>query len=105
MKLRCWPRPRTSVEEGMVCDLDWSWIKTLPGERVGELRIGDTIGGLDNLRIIFFVADEYHKEGEMPVIWVLAVLQKRKNDFTANEVRNFKARKTLIVERFYRNPP
>ncbi|HEY7154191.1 MAG TPA: hypothetical protein VH575_09575 [Gemmataceae bacterium] len=98
LKLRYWP----GGDGGQVVDLDWSWIRTLPGLRVGELRIHDTIAGNDNLRIIFFVGDESEKD-PLPLIWVLRVMQKRKNDFTANEVNIFKARRRLVMERFYNN--
>jgi hypothetical protein len=72
----------------------------LPGLCVAELRIHDTIAGNDNLRIIFFVGDEARRE-PMPFIWVLRVMQKKKNEFTSNEVNIFKARRKLVMERFY----
>lgn len=80
-------------------DLDWSWIKALPRQRVGELRISDTIGGHNNLRVIFF--DPEIESEPMPMIWVLAVLQKKRDDFTAGQISSFKLRRATVLERFY----
>jgi hypothetical protein len=101
LKLRYWPNPSTSDASGSVLDLDWEWIRGLPGMRIGELRIHDTIGGHNNLRIIFFVADRAPHGGELPCIWILSVFQKKRNDLTAAQLANFKARRTIILERFY----
>ena len=68
---------------------------------VGELRIDDTIGGCDNLRIIFFRGDPKVKE-PLPMIWILHVLQKKRNDFTTHNLTTFKARRTLVLERYYK---
>jgi hypothetical protein len=38
------------------------------------------------------------------MLWVLSVLQKKRDDFTDAQIRNFKVRRTLILERFYHNP-
>ena len=69
--------------------------------KVGELRVHDTIGGNDNLRIVFFVGDESIRE-PLPMIWILAVIQKRRDDFSRHQIAVFKARRTLVVERFCR---
>ena len=45
LKLRFWPTGDVGDESGTLMDLDWSWVKSLPGTRIGELRIHDTIGG------------------------------------------------------------
>jgi hypothetical protein len=84
-------------------DLDWSWIRALPGLKVGELRIWDSIGGNDNLRIIFFVG-EAPAEAQWRIIWILRVMQKKRDDFSGNELSIFRARRALVMERFYRNP-
>jgi hypothetical protein len=86
---------------GEVIDLDWSWIRSLPNKKVGELRIHDTIGGNDNLRVIFFVGPP---DQRMPktCIWILAVIQKKKDDFSRNEIAVFNARRILVWERFYK---
>lgn len=82
-------------------DLDWSWVRSLPGKNIGELRIGDTIAGHDNLRVIFFVPPEKTKP---PMIWVLAAFQKKRDDFTKAQIDTFAFRRVLVLERFYKNP-
>ncbi len=99
LKLRFWPQPQPKDEGGNVLDLDWCWIRALAGKRVGELRIHDRIGNCDNLRVIFF--DPRRDAQPMPTIWVIAVLQKKRNDFTRAQIANFNARRLLVVERFY----
>ena len=81
LKLRFWPSPKPEEQTGQVLDLNWEWIKALKGLRVGELRIDDTIGGHDNLRIIFHCGDP-EVCVPLPVIWVICVFQKKRNDFT-----------------------
>src|SRR5580704_15990787 len=67
LKLRFWPRSQNNeLENGQLVDLDWSWIRALPGLRIGELRIQDSIGGNNNLRIIFFEG-EHVNENVMPI--------------------------------------
>jgi hypothetical protein len=101
LKLRYWPQSLTTEQpSGNVVDLDWSWIKSLPNEKVGELRVEDTIGGHDNLRIIFFVGPP-HERMPKTCIWILAVLQKKRDDFSANQIATFRARKRLVCQRFY----
>ncbi|NLE39222.1 MAG: hypothetical protein GX621_14460 [Pirellulaceae bacterium] len=79
LKLRFWPENHPETEDGQVLDLDWSWVRSLSGKNIGELRIGDTIAGHDNLRVIFFVPQEKTKP---PIIWVLAAFQKKRDDFS-----------------------
>jgi len=102
LKLRFWPKYYPEVDGGEVLDLDWSWIKALKGRRVGELRVHDTIGGCDNLRVIFF--DPQRDTRPLPMLWVLAVFQKKRDDFTKAQIANFKMRRQLVIERFYENP-
>jgi hypothetical protein len=101
LKLRYWPQRNPQDDSGQLLDLDWSWIQSMPGKRVGELRIHDTIAGNDNLRIIFFVGDEMFRE-PLPIIWILRVMQKDRNDFSRHDIAVFKARRTLVIERFYK---
>ena len=102
LKLRFWPDPPLSDEAGRFLDIDWDWIKALPGHNVGELRINDEIGGHKNLRLIFYKGPLV--EGvQMPIIWVLAVLPKKRMDWTQANILTFKGRKTLVFERYYRN--
>jgi hypothetical protein len=102
LKLRYWPSNHPEDESGKIIDLDWSWIKSMPGLNVGELRIRDDIAGNDNLRIIFFVGDAEVRE-PLPVIWILRVMQKSRDDFSKHDIATFRARRLLVVERFY-NP-
>src|SRR5215218_7132165 len=74
LKLRYWPAFSTTEPSGRVVDLDWSWIRALSNLKVGELRIDDTIGGMDNLRVIFFVGPASEKF-PMTCIWILSVFQ------------------------------
>lgn len=101
MKLRYFPEAQTVLPNGHILDLDWEWIKALPGLHIGELRIDDIIGGHDNLRVIFFVGDRAVRR-PLPVIWLLAVLQKKRQDFTANQIEVYRDRRTLVLERSYR---
>lgn len=100
LKLRHWPQQPD--ESGQIVDLDWCWIKSLPGLNVGELRINDVIAGNDNLRVIFFVGDAALCE-PLPMIWILSVIQKKRQDFTANQIRIFRGQREIVLERFYRN--
>lgn len=101
LKLRYWPDNHPEDESGQLLDLDWSWIKSMPGMDVGELRVHDTIGGNDNLRIIFYVGDKKICE-PLPMIWVIRVIQKARDDFSKHDITTFKARRLLVIERFYK---
>jgi len=100
LKLRYRPENHPTDDRGTVVDLDWSWIRALPHLDVGELRIHDTISGHDNLRAIFFIGDRNFRE-PLPMIWVLNVMQKKRDDFTTHQLRVFRARRLLVLERFY----
>lgn len=100
LKLRYWPDDVTIEKSGIVVDLDWSWIEALAGKKVGELRIDDKIGGHDNLRIIFHV-DPPPSPPNMRCVWILAVMQKKRNEFTAHNIATFRARRLLVRTRFY----
>jgi hypothetical protein len=100
LKLRYWPERNPESEEGNLLDLNWSWVQSLRGLHVGELRVDDRIAGMDNLRIIFFVGDSKVQK-PLPMIWVLRVMQKKRQDFSRNDLRVFRARRTLVLERFY----
>jgi len=101
LKLRFWPGCASQDRGGQLLDLDWSWIKALPGKCIGELRIHDTIGNCDNLRVIFHVPS---LETKPPILWVLSVLQKKRDDFTSTQIRNFEIRRSLVYERYYNTP-
>jgi hypothetical protein len=101
LKLRFWPTYQHVFANGHVLDLDWEWIRALKSLQVGELRIDDVIGGKNNLRVIFFVGDESIRD-PLPMIWILSVLQKKRQDFTEANIECFRARRTLVIERFYK---
>lgn len=101
LKLRFWG------PQGLVEDLDWDWIKALREKRIGELRIGDVLGDRDNLRVITWhpsidLSPNWNPNSEpVPHIWILAVLQKKRNDFTDGNLKNFLLRRQTVIERFY----
>lgn len=99
LKLRFWPTSHPTDDSGRLLDLDWEWIRAMKGLKVGELRIQDTIGGHDNLRIIFYVGDPKFDD-PMRRIWVLAVMQKKRQDFSRANIATFRARRLLVIERF-----
>jgi len=101
LKLRFWPDRHPEDDNGVIVDLNWSWIKALAGKKVGELRIDDIIGGRDNLRVIFF---DPQRSSSVSVIWILAILQKKRDDFTHAQISNFKLRRQIVLERFYSGP-
>jgi hypothetical protein len=98
LKLRYWPLKDAADESGLLIDLDWSWIKSLQGQHVGELRIHDNLDGRDNLRVIFF--DPQIRE-PLPMLWVIAVMQKTRMDFSTANIDTFRVRKQLVMHRFY----
>jgi len=102
LKLRYWPDGAIDRGGGVLLDLDWEWIKALPNEKVGELRIADHIAGHDNLRLIFYVGGP-GVQTPLPIIWILAVLQKKRTEFTSRDIDVFHARRVLVDERFYKN--
>jgi hypothetical protein len=101
LKLRYLPARAAVGPSGQLIDIDWSYIKSLPNLRIGELRIHDTIGGHDNLRIIFFVGPPSDLF-PMTCIWVLSVFQKKRDDFTSAQIRIFRAKREIVLARFYR---
>ncbi len=101
LKLRYWPTQDPTDEGGHLLDLDWSWIEAARGLRIGELRIRDKIGDHDNLRIIFWVPNRQLETEPLPVIWILSVMQKKRNDFTTQNISVFKARRRLVMIRHY----
>ncbi len=103
LKLAFWPQGRPDA--GQAGDLDWEEIKAMPAPRACELRIDDVIGGFNNLRVIFYV---FHpvvvRPGEkLPRLWTIGVMQKKTQRFSANDLRTFKARVTVLRRREYSN--
>ena len=102
LKLRFWPDQEPTDGAGRLLAVDWDWIRALPGHSIGELRITDEIGGHRNLRLIFYKGDKID-DSTIPIIWVLAVLPKKRTDWTTANIATFKARKILLHERYYKN--
>lgn len=100
LKLRFWPDSAPLSEAGQVLDLDWEWVKGLPFNDVGKLRIHGTIAGDDNLRVIFHVGGDKLKD-PLPIIWILRVFQKKRDDFSSRDLDGFKERRRLIRRDFY----
>ena len=98
MKLAYWP---TGLHDGDVdgSDLDWDWITTLEKKRIGELRIDETIGGFNNLRVIFFKANTCLANKTMNRIWILTVFQKKSQGVRQGQIKSFDGARTIIVER------
>ena len=99
LKLRYWPATLATADGGQVLDLDWSWVRAVRELRVGELRVDDVIGGQDNLRVLFYVDD---RKGfvPLPVIWILWVMQKKRDYFSAPDLGVMRTRRLLVRERF-----
>lgn len=100
LKLRFWPESTVAGPSGELVDLDWSWVRALEGLKVGELRIRDMIGAHDNLRIIFHIGPPT-EEASRRIAWVLAVMQKRRDDFSRHDLAIFRARRLMVRTRFY----
>ena len=105
LKLRFFPEKHPGDESGVVLDVDWSWIQALKGKGVGELRINEVIGGHDNLRVIFFQGDEKMPDliSGKPIIWILHVMQKKRQRFTPGEIEVMRGRRALVMERYYKS--
>lgn len=103
LKLAFWPSGLDDDDDDgeAGADLDWDWITSLEKKRVGELRIDETIGGFNNLRVIFFKANICLPSEDMNRIWILTVFQKKSQGFGDPEIRAFAAARTLIVQRYY----
>jgi hypothetical protein len=100
LKLRYWGE---RAAEG-VMDLSYESIKAMAGSGVYELRLDDEIGGHRNIRVIFLDPPGAWKTNAVypkPVLWVLETLPKKRQDWTANDIDRFWAKRTIIKERFY----
>ena len=102
LKLRFFPSGIDERNDGDLADLNWDWIKGLGDINVGELRIDDEIGGHDNLRVIFYVADKTIDGEPLPRIWILTVIQKKEQRFSPGALKTFKAHRGIIFDRYYR---
>jgi len=100
LKLRFCPDGATELANRQVLDLNWDWVEGIPSRDIGELRIGDVIAGKDNLRIIFYVGGRTAPDS-LPIIWVLRVFQKKRQDFSENDIAGFREKRRQIRRRFY----
>jgi hypothetical protein len=100
MKLRYWPEMHPTDESGLLLDLDWSWVQACKGLRIGELRINESLAGFDNWRVIFFEGPKPEGD-EMHRLWILQFMKKKGNDFTDADIKTFKLRRLMVIERYY----
>lgn len=105
LKLRWWDE-RHLHPLGMLMDHTYEAIKALAGIGVYELRLDDDIGGQSNIRIVFFDpprdwAPKLEEARPMPVVWILEVLPKKRNNWTTNELTRFRGLTKLIKVRLY----
>jgi len=101
IKLRYWPERYPELDRGQILDLDWCWIQAAKGLRIGELRVSERVGEHDNVRIIFYVHDSVKAGDPLPICWILAVMQKKRDQFTSAEIATIRARRQLILTRYY----
>ncbi len=105
LKLRFWDE-RHLHPPGILVDLSYESIKSLPGLGIYELRIDDIIGGLSNIRVVFFDPPKdwqlvVVERRPMRIVWVLEAMPKRRNDWTTHDIKRFRAARLLIKKRCY----
>lgn len=105
LKLKWWDE-RHLHPPGVLVDMTYEAIKALAGLGIYELRYDDEIGGLRNLRAVFFdpPRDWNPVTGEarpMPIVWVLEILPKRQQAWTLNDITRFRGARLLVAKRFY----
>ena len=106
LKLRFWGMRSDAEGSEMILDVSYEAIKALQGLGVYELRVEDEIGGLRNVRVIFFVPPEKWKPTTklpLPTLWILEALPKKRNDWTSNDINRFRAKRQIVKERFFEN--
>ena len=101
LKLAFWPNG--SKGSSGLPRLNWEEIDAMQSPRACELRIDDTIGGMNNLRVIFYVFKKaLVLPGDvLPRLWTIGVMQKKTQRFSPNDLRTFQARITIIRRRIY----
>jgi hypothetical protein len=111
LKLRFWDE-RHLHPRGTLFDHTYESIKALAGLGVYELRLDDEIGGKSNIRLVFFdppqdwqPIDDWQpvdeEDNPLRMVWVLEVLPKRRDDWTANDITRFRAARHLLAKRCY----
>ncbi len=101
LKLRWWGERHS---DDCLLDLTYESIKARPGSGIYELRLDDEIGGLSNIRVIFFDPPKSWQPREqipLPVIWLLEALPKKRDEWTAHDLDRFDAARAVVKERFY----
>ncbi len=83
LKLRFWGQDGAIDTDGLVVDLNWSWIKALRSFDIGELRIDDVIGGHNNLRVI-----TWHPKQDIPASWSKSSVRFHTSGFYLSCKRN-----------------
>lgn len=100
LKLRYWGNRHADS----ILDLSFESIKSLPSMGVYELRLDDEIGGLRNLRVVFFEPPDQWRQIQptpLPNLWVLEAIPKKRNEWTQFDIARFKALRAVVKERFY----
>ena len=103
LKLRFWGLQH-SGDEGGLLDLSYESIKARPKSGLYELRLDDEIGGLANIRVIFFLPPASwisRVQLPLPAIWILEALPKKRNEWTTFDLDRFDAARAIVKERFY----
>jgi hypothetical protein len=85
---------------GQLLDLDWSWIRACKGLDIGELRINEKLAGFDNWRVIFYEGPK-PTGTEMHRLWILQIMKKKGDDFTDADIKTFKLRRLMVIQRYY----
>jgi hypothetical protein len=101
LKLRFWDT-RHDHPPGRLFDNTYESVKGLSD--IYEFRLDDTIGGLSNVRIILFDPPKDWQPFEsrpMRIIWILEAFPKKRNDFSNNDLRRFKASRLMLAQRCY----
>lgn len=102
LKLRFWGKRHASSDT--VLDVSYESIKAMQGSGIYEVRIDDEVGGMRNIRVIFFDPPADWKSltaHPLPVIWVLEVLPKKRQEWTNFDLKRFRAKREIVKERFY----
>jgi hypothetical protein len=105
LKLRFWDE-RHLHPTGVLVDHTYEGIKALQGLGIYELRLDDVIGGVGNIRTVFFDPPKdwetiSSESRPMRVIWILEALPKKRQDWTRNDLSRFRASRLVIRKRFY----
>jgi hypothetical protein len=104
LKLRYWGERSGQSGSDTLLDLSYESIKAMSGSGVYELRIDDEIGGHRNIRVVFFEPPSDWRpnwESPKPVLRVLEVLPKRRNNWTTFDIDRFWGKREIVKQRWY----